>query len=91
MLVGRYKVPGAVKVTVTGKVNENSQKFDFPAKLIEQSGDEICLFSSDYPHVEGGRKPIRRFEASLGRLSEEQKQGFYFDNFADLMGSALAS
>jgi Ca-activated chloride channel family protein len=44
VLVGRYKVPGAAKVTVTGKVNENSQKFDFPAKLIEQSGDETYAF-----------------------------------------------
>jgi hypothetical protein len=23
------------------------------------------MFSSDYPHVEGGRRPIERFEASL--------------------------
>jgi predicted TIM-barrel fold metal-dependent hydrolase len=58
--------------------------------IIQQSGDEVCLFSSDYPHVEGGRNPIRRFEAALESLSEEQKQRFYFDNFADLMGSSLA-
>ena len=32
-------------------------------------GPEVCLFSSDYPHVEGGRRPIERFEASLGRAS----------------------
>lgn len=59
--------------------------------IIEQSGDEICLFSSDYPHVEGGRNPIKRFEASMAKLSEAQKQCFYCDNFVDLMGSALAS
>ena len=28
-------------------------------------GPEVCMFSSDYPHVEGGRRPIERFEASL--------------------------
>ena len=33
--------------------------------IIEQAGPEVCLFSSDYPHVEGGRRPIERFEASL--------------------------
>ena len=33
--------------------------------IIEQSGPEVCLFSSDYPHVEGGRRPLERFEASL--------------------------
>ena len=58
--------------------------------IIANSADEICLFSSDFPHVEGGRDPIRRFESSLERLSEGQKQRFYHDNFVDLMGSALA-
>ncbi len=57
--------------------------------IIENSGDGICLFSSDYPHVEGGRNPIKRFEASMETLSEPQKQGFYHDNFVDLMGAGL--
>ena len=56
---------------------------------IENSFDEVCLFSSDYPHVEGGRRPIQRFEANLTNLSEVQKQRFYFDNFVDLMGEGL--
>jgi len=58
--------------------------------IIEQAGEEVCLFSSDYPHVEGGRNPIRRFEASMSELPERSKQRFYCDNFVDLMGSALA-
>ncbi len=58
--------------------------------IIEQAGEEICLFSSDYPHVEGGRHPLRRFEASTQSLSARAKQRFYCDNFVDLMGSALA-
>jgi predicted TIM-barrel fold metal-dependent hydrolase len=57
--------------------------------VIQQAGDEMLLFSSDYPHVEGGRNPIKRFEESMQDLSESQRQRFYFDNFADLMGSAL--
>jgi len=56
--------------------------------IVEQSGPELCLFSSDYPHVEGGRKPLERFEASLGDASDEVRQRFYCDNFLDLMGSA---
>jgi uncharacterized protein len=59
--------------------------------IIEQAGPEVCLFSSDYPHVEGGRKPYERFEASLGDASDEIRQRFYCDNFVDLMGSALAA
>ena len=58
--------------------------------IIEQAGEEVCLFLSDYPHVEGGRNPIRRFEASMSELPETSKQRFYCDNFIDLMGSALA-
>ena len=59
--------------------------------IVRESGDEVCLFSSDYPHVEGGRNPIGRFESSLQGLSDAQRQRFYHDNFADLMGSALVS
>ncbi len=57
--------------------------------IIEQSGPEVCLFSSDYPHVEGGRRPIERFEASLGEASDLVRDRFYRSNFIDLMGSAL--
>jgi predicted TIM-barrel fold metal-dependent hydrolase len=57
--------------------------------IIAQAGEEVCLFSSDYPHVEGGRNPIKRFEESLRGASEPVKQRFYADNFADLMGATL--
>ncbi|HEY4333220.1 MAG TPA: amidohydrolase family protein, partial [Ilumatobacteraceae bacterium] len=58
--------------------------------IIDQAGPQVCLFSSDYPHVEGGRRPIERFEASLGGIDAAARQGFYHDNFVDLMGHALA-
>ena len=56
--------------------------------IIENAGPEVCLFSTDFPHVEGGRRPLERFEASLGDASDEVRQRFYCDNFVDLMGSA---
>jgi uncharacterized protein len=56
--------------------------------IIRESGPEVCMFSSDYPHVEGGRRPIERFEASLGGASAEVRRRFYCDNFLDLMGTA---
>ncbi len=59
--------------------------------IIEQSGPELLLFSSDFPHVEGGRKPLERFEASLGDASEDVRRRFYCDNFLDLMGTAGAT
>ncbi|HEY1443897.1 MAG TPA: amidohydrolase family protein [Acidimicrobiales bacterium] len=56
--------------------------------IIDQDGADLVLFSSDYPHVEGGRKPLERFEASLGDRSEEVRRQFYVDNFLFLMGNA---
>ena len=55
--------------------------------IIEQAGPETVLFSSDYPHVEGGRRPIERFERSMERCSDPVRQAFYHDNFVDLIGA----
>ncbi len=57
--------------------------------IIGQVGNEICLFSSDYPHVEGGRNPIKRFEASMEGIDDEAQHRFYCDNFVDLMGNGM--
>jgi predicted TIM-barrel fold metal-dependent hydrolase len=59
--------------------------------IIEQAGEEVCMFSSDYPHVEGGRNPLGRFGATIANVSERAKQRFYCDNFIDLMGRAMSS
>ncbi len=59
--------------------------------IIEQAGPEVAMFSSDYPHVEGGRKPYERFEASLGDANDAVRRAFYCDNFLDLMGSAATA
>jgi predicted TIM-barrel fold metal-dependent hydrolase len=57
--------------------------------IVEHAGPEVTMFSSDYPHVEGGRNPLKRFENSLAGCSEAEKQAFYCDNFVDLMGPSL--
>ena len=44
VVVGRYKTPGAAKVVIQGRVNGKEQSFDFPANLIDQSGDETYAF-----------------------------------------------
>ncbi len=54
--------------------------------MIEQAGPELFLFSSDYPHPEGGKDPLKRFEDSLSGLGEDTKERFYSRNFADMMG-----
>ena len=54
--------------------------------MIEQAGDDMFLFSSDYPHPEGGRDPLKRFEASMAGCSEAVEHRFYAGNFAAMMG-----
>jgi uncharacterized protein len=61
------------------------------AWIIRNTGEEVCLFSSDFPHVEGGRNPLKRFNEALGDLPEDVKRRFYRDNFIDLMGAGLAA
>jgi predicted TIM-barrel fold metal-dependent hydrolase len=58
--------------------------------IIRNSGEEICLFSSDFPHVEGGRNPLKRFNDSLEGSTRSAIDGFYRENFIDLMGAGLA-
>lgn len=54
--------------------------------IIQQAGEELCMFSSDYPHPEGGRNPLKRFEVSTAGIREAAKERFYSRNFAEMMG-----
>jgi len=53
--------------------------------LIRDAGEELFLFSSDYPHPEGTNDPIGRFERTFEGLSEEARDRFYRRNFEDMM------
>jgi uncharacterized protein len=59
--------------------------------IVDQAGAETVLFSTDFPHVEGGRRPVERFEASLDAagVDDDVRDRFYRTNFEDLMGSGL--
>ncbi len=56
--------------------------------MIEQAGPELFMFSSDYPHPEGGRNPIKRFAESLGGIPEPALDRFYSGNLLELLGDA---
>ncbi len=55
--------------------------------IIKNAGPEVCLFSSDFPHVEGGRNPIARFERSMeaASVTHDERNRFYVDNYLDLL------
>lgn len=57
--------------------------------IISQTGPDMCMFSSDFPHVEGGRNPLARFGRTLEGMDDASINRFYSDNFADMMGRAL--
>ena len=59
--------------------------------IISNVGEEMCLFSSDYPHVEGGRNPMKRFNESLEGTTASARRKFFRDNFIKMMGAGLAA
>lgn len=51
------------------------------ANMIAQSSADLYMFSSDYPHVEGGRDPLGKFDGHLAAASDETKDAFFTENF----------
>ncbi len=59
--------------------------------IIHNTGPGVCMFSSDYPHIEGTRNPIERFDRSLDeeRCTEDERAGFFWRNYEDLLRGPL--
>jgi predicted TIM-barrel fold metal-dependent hydrolase len=64
--------------------------FEDVGRLIDQSSPDLYLFSSDYPHTEGGRNPIARFEGTLGDRGKAVRDKFYAENFLRIFPDARA-
>jgi predicted TIM-barrel fold metal-dependent hydrolase len=64
--------------------------FEDVAQIVSESYPELYLFSSDYPHAEGGRDPIGRFERSTEALDDAARGRFFAGNFLDLYPQAAA-
>ena len=62
--------------------------FEPVGELIDQSNPDLYLFSTDYPHIEGGRNPIGRFEGALGARDETVREKFYSENFLRIFPKA---
>jgi predicted TIM-barrel fold metal-dependent hydrolase len=57
--------------------------------MIDQAGADLFMFSSDYPHPEGGKDPLAKFEETLTTTEDADKTKFYASNLADLLGSRV--
>lgn len=53
--------------------------------MIEEAGPDLFMFSSDYPHPEGGRDPLAKFETTLDGVDAAAKEAFYSGNMAALL------
>jgi predicted TIM-barrel fold metal-dependent hydrolase len=56
--------------------------------MIEQAGAELFMFSTDFPHPEGGRDPIAKFEDTLTDTTDAERRRFFAGNMAELLGDA---
>jgi predicted TIM-barrel fold metal-dependent hydrolase len=59
--------------------------------MIEQAGAELFMFSTDYPHPEGGRDPLAKFEQAMNGVAPADQDRFYRDNMAELLGTRTPS
>jgi predicted TIM-barrel fold metal-dependent hydrolase len=62
--------------------------FEDVGALVRESSPDLYLFSSDYPHAEGGRDPIARFERALAGADDDVTRKFFADNFRTLYPDA---
>lgn len=54
--------------------------------MSEQAGSELFMFSTDYPHPEGGRDPLAKFEETMGDMTAADRARFFAGNMAELLG-----
>ena len=80
------------KRSPTQQITEQMAFTPFPLEdlgcMLDQSSADLYLFSSDYPHIEGGRDPIGKFERHLEGRSEAVKSRFYAENFLRIAPNA---
>src|SRR5258708_28783164 len=53
--------------------------------MIEQAGPELFMFSTDYPHPEGGRDPLAQFAQALASTSPPHQERFYAGHLTQLL------
>ena len=59
--------------------------------MIEQAGQDLFMFSSDYPHPEGGKDPLAKFKEALWTTGGDAQTRFYHDNMAELLSGRAAA
>jgi predicted TIM-barrel fold metal-dependent hydrolase len=58
--------------------------FEDVGRMVRDSSDRIYMFSTDYPHIEGGKDPIGRMDSTMEGISEASKRRYFRENYQDL-------
>jgi predicted TIM-barrel fold metal-dependent hydrolase len=81
-----------LELTPSDYVRRNLKFTPFPGEpvdwMIEQTGSELFMFSTDYPHPEGGKDPLQKFDDALAGSSDEVRSKFFYDNMNELLHGA---
>jgi predicted TIM-barrel fold metal-dependent hydrolase len=62
--------------------------FEDTAWLLQQCGADLFMFSTDYPHPEGGKRPFETFRNAVAGFDEPTRERFFWRNGAELLGLA---
>ena len=53
--------------------------------MIRDAGPDLFMFSSDYPHPEGTRDPLGKFERTMEGIDEDARDQFFRRNYEQLL------
>lgn len=79
------KVGGALPMKPSEYVRRNIRCTPFWSEPVDRYIDrygleEVYCFSTDYPHVEGGKDPVGKFMATVSPLGDEMVERFFVTN-----------
>lgn len=69
---------------IAAQIRFTPYPFEDVAQLVSESSADLYLFSTDYPHAEGGRDPIGRFTRTTQALNDAERHKFFAENFETL-------
>jgi predicted TIM-barrel fold metal-dependent hydrolase len=78
-----------VEMTPSEQIRRAVKFTPFPGEdvgqMIREGGADLFMFSSDYPHPEGTKDPVGKFEATMDGVDEATKDMFYRTNYDAMM------
>lgn len=82
-----------LELTPSDYVRRHLKFTPFPGEpvgwMIEEGGPELFMFSTDYPHPEGGRDPLAKFEETIANVGEGDRDRFFYQNMFELLHGNL--